>query len=235
MATFAHKRILTGTGFQDFLDNDAKARYDSLERMAKTLRFANGGIPGKVLVDPKELARLLKTKIPSTSAMIALDGSIVTKDGEVFPRNSNKEKFADLRALLDHRFIQETLSLLYFNHPEWFANMFMLDDIWITPNAKQRDSLDNTFSLPRFVTQRYRYATQWSYENIAGLVPDESTTDISHSVVLTDEQRKRIVASYHYHKDTHGVKKEKEKLAKGKAILAKYTPEELDAIKKALG
>jgi hypothetical protein len=236
MATFTHKRIATHTtGFQEFLDNDTKFRYDTLETMAKTLRFANGGIRGKVLLDPKELALLLKKPVPSTAAMIALDGTIVTKDGEVFGRNANKEKFADLRALLDDRYIQADLSLLYFNHPEWFANMFMLDDIWITPNAKQRDNLDNTFYLPESVTQCYRYAERWSFENIAGLAQDDSTTDISYSVVLTDEQRKRIVASYHYHKDTFGVKKEKEKLEKGKAILSKYTPEELEAIKKALG
>lgn len=243
MATYPHKRLTTRTsGFQEFLGNGNcyginvdKERYESMEKMAKTLRFANGGARGQVLFDPKELARLLKKAIPTTSSMISIDGAIVTKDGQVFPRNANKEKFSDLRALLDHGLVQETLSLLYFQYPEWFNDMFILDDIWVTPNAKQRDNLDNTFTLPRFVTQSYRYAERWSFENIDGLIPDATTTDISYSVVLTDEQRKRIVASYHYHKDTYGVKKEKEKLEKGKEILAKYTPEELEAIRKALG
>lgn len=243
MATYPHKRIATKTtGFQEFFGNGNcyginvdKERYDSIEKMAKTLRFANGGAHGKFLVDPKELARLLRKDIPTTSSMIAIDGSIVTKDGEVFGRNANKEKFANLRALLDHGLVQETLSLLYFQYPQWFENMFILDGIWVTPNAKQRDNLDNTFTLPQFVTQLYRYAERWTFENIDGLIPDATATDISYSTVLTEEQRKRIVASYHYHKDTYGLKKEKEKLEKGKEILAKYTPEELEAIRKALG
>lgn len=243
MTTFIHKRIATHTiGFQEFLGNGNcyginvdKERYESMEKMAKTLRVVNGGVHGKVLFDPKELARLLRKAIPTTSSMIAIDGSVVTKDGEVFGRNANKEKFADLRALLDHGLVQETLSLLYFEYPAWFMDMFILDGIWVTPNAKQRDNLDNTFTLPQFVTQSYRYAERWTFENIAGLIPDTTSTDISYSAVLTDEQRKRVVASYHYHADTYGVKKEKEKLAKGKEILAKYTPEELEAIRKALG
>lgn len=100
--------------------------------------------------------------------------------------------------------------------------------------SKKHDYFYPQPHCPRAIEQKYLYGKKWVSKKIDNLTPTSTSTEIKHDTVLTKEQKARVIASYHFHNDTQEKRKYMQQQQKGKDILAKYSAEERDAIKKAL-